>query len=655
MTDTVLPVSNDGDISFVPPSPRQVLRICLNLKYLIDKTIPIQFEESKVLSPDSTILNPKIIQLALEAAGGEDNGEPGTTSRNYRSCLIFALLKVSGWYFDLASFELHDSELYLLRSSTAAQLAKLIIEQEEDDNYLFIHMLCHRFVINENTVDSDPVSAVELAVDMHSTVVIGSCGYQRCMKWLWRGWIIQSANDPREYVLYKDVAKTSASVHFTPDRIKTPLYQNILEIASSFIYLILYTVIINQSEKGVVPLNFFEIVFYFFTFGYIYDELVKLYHVGWNYLSFWSVFNDVMYAIITASIVLRCLSLSEPKGSDIANYLDIASFRIFACVAPLMWCRLLLYLDSQRFVGAMIVVVKLMMKESFVFFFLLTIVIIGFLQGFLGLDNSDGKKDATSIIITNLARTIIGAGSFEAFERFAPPYADLLYYFYNFLVSVILLNILVALYASAYDKIYSNAIDEYMALVASKTLRYIRAPDSMVYVPPLNLIELIISPLSLITSKRAFNKISYWVMVVIYFPFLLYISLRESRDSRRISYNRLKGLSDDANEIDRQWDLTDGYQDSVDGIFSADGTEASLEHNNEDLQQQVVAERVDPTFNVSKKWYNKVDDVTSPTEKGQELGITMELYPLYKKIDDLTNLVETVIRENEELKKNVKK
>jgi hypothetical protein len=651
-TSSLLPLSSSS-VKFAAPTPRQVLRICLNLKHLIDKIIPVQFEESQVLSPDSRILNPNVIQLALEAAGGDGDGEPGTSSRNYRSCLIFALLKVSGWYSDLSDFELHDSELYLLRSAAAQQIAKLIIEGEMDDSYLFIQMLCHRYVINENTVDSDPTNAVELAVDSHSITVIGSSGYQRCMKWLWRGWIVQSARDPTEYVLYRDIAKPAAIVHFTPDRIKTPLYQNILEVGSSVIYLFLYTAIINQSEKGVAPLDIFEFFYYFFTIGYIYDEVVKLYHVGYNYLSFWNVFNDFMYAIIICSMSLRFLSLSKPPNSDIALSLDLASFRLFACAAPLMWCRLLLYLDSQRFVGAMIVVMKLMMKESIVFFVLLSIVIVGFLQGFLGLDNADGNADATQLIISNLVRTVLGDGSFQDFERFAPPYANILYYFYNFLVSVILLNILVALYASAYDKIVSNAIDEYMALVSAKTLRYIRAPDAMVYVPPLNLIELFLSPLSWFVSRKVHYRVNYWVMVVIYFPFLAYVSIRESKESRRVHYNRFKGFSDDANEVNREWDLTDGYEDSQFGLFAVDGMIDSTDQNNEDLREQFAAERADPKFNVKKEWFDKVGHASSTMEKGLKTGIGWELYPLYRKIDDLAKLVDTVVKENQSLRKEL--
>lgn len=64
----------------------------------------------------------------------------------------------------------------------------------------------------------------------------------------------------------------------------------------------------------------------------------------------------------------------------------------------MFWIRLLLYLDSLRFFGAMLVVLKVMMKESLIFFALLTVVIIGFLQAFIGMDNADSNADVSNLL-----------------------------------------------------------------------------------------------------------------------------------------------------------------------------------------------------------------------------------------------------------------
>ena len=48
---------------------------------------------------------------------------------------------------------------------------------------------------------------------------------------------------------------------------------------------------------------------------------------------------------------------------------------------------------------------------------------------------------------------------------------------------LVLLNILIALYNSAYEDITDNADDEFMALFSEKTMQFVRAPDENVFIP----------------------------------------------------------------------------------------------------------------------------------------------------------------------------
>lgn len=634
------------------PNGRQVLRVALNLKTLIDKVIPTVFKEIDVVESHSPILNENVVNLAYRAAGGKGDGREGTLARKYRACLVFALLKVTEWYWQQAELELYDNRLYSLRAVAAQTLAAVIIEDQQDDEYLFLGMLCHRYRINTNNKDSGPISAIELAVDMHSTIVIGSSGYQRCMKWLWRGWIVQSPVDPHSYVLYKGVSSGRIGVHFDPERIKTPAYQNKIEIFFSLVYLALFTVILNTHQLFTTGIDFFEFAFYIFTLGSVVDEITKVFHVGWNYLGFWNVLNDLMYAIVIVAVTFRFLSLSS-HGALRDRY-DEMSFRILSCASPLMWSRLLLYMDAQQFVGAMIVVVKTMMKESILFFVLLGVVILGFLQGFLGLDASDGKSEATKHILLSLVNAVIGASGFDDIENLVPPYASILYYIYSFVLLVILMNILIALYSTSYASIVENATDEYFALVAQKTLRYIRAPDTDLFVPPFNLIEIFVYPLCLVVSKNSIRKINYYLMLIIYSPLLTYITMDELANARRVQYNRFKGLPDDANEIDTEWDLTDGFDvDDASRDLDIHTREAEINRN---VSEQSTAEREDPEFPINLEVFGTdIDKVVQPVNEANRNGIKWELYGLYEKIDHLTALVEAVIKENDELRKQVKK
>ncbi|CCK71900.1 Yvc1p KNAG_0I01090 [Huiozyma naganishii CBS 8797] len=660
-------IERAGSIVFDPPTSRQNLCIAVNLKYIIDKTIPLAIDIHKVTCENSAVITDDIVQLAYEACGGNANDK--SSLLKYRSVIIFALLNVYKWYEALSIQELHSFDLYQVRAAAAQQLCKIVIDREEtrDLHFTFLQLLLRRYSINENDEDSEHLNSLELATDLHCTIVIGCSGFQRCLKWIWRGWIIQSRLDPKTFIKDETVSSLRFLDHFNPDRIKTPMYQNILQLVFCVIFLILYTLVVNgKHSKAVEPLDFTEVVFYLFTFGHISSEISKFYYIGYAYFSFWTCFNDIMYSIICISMYLRFVCFSPMKTTYPPEYWDRISYRILSCAAPFVWSRLLLYLESQRFVGIMLVVLKHMMTESLVFFVLLFLITVGFLQGFLGLDSSDGERNITVPILVNLIITVLGAGSFATFENFVPPYAGVLYYGYCFIVSVILLNILIALYSNAYQKVVDNADEEYMALMSQKALRYIRAPDEDVYVSPFNLIELLMVPVMKVLDKRSQRALSHFVMTFLYAPMLLFVSFKEIGEARRIKYNRMKRLPDDANESDTIWDLTDGYVDNHDNIFSTDnrsGIHATQKKNRESLSMQRQAERLDINFLVPEGWFKKVKTIieekdVDPLEKFTEnlqrsvderLDSTdQKIEQLIKTIDQLSNMLKELKGQKEE-------
>lgn len=645
--NAILPTDQTTE-QYPAPTPRQVLRVALNLKYLIDHVISIGVPAELITQQGLRILNDNVIQLTLEACGGQGDGKKGSLSRRYRLCIVFCLLKVCSWYWDLAVAELHDSELHFLRALAAQQLAKLVIEREEDERYCFVQMLCRRYLICLNDEDAQPANALELAVDMHLTIVIGLLGYQRCMKWLWRGWIVQLDNDPHAYTLYRNTADLRFLVHFDPDRIKTPLYQNFMEIFFCVVVLVLYTYVVNL-RYDVHGLDFGEGLLYAFFLSLIMDEVVKFYHVGWLYFGFWNAFNDTLYVIVAILVVFRVLSLAESGRPQAEAYGEIL-YRVLSCALPFVYGRLLLYLDAERFVGAMIVVVKRMLKELLIFFSLLIVVMIGFLQGFLGLDLSDGKRESTKTVLKVMVMTVVGGPDFDALSHLALPYATIIYYLYTFLVTTILLNVLVALFSLAYSIIYDNATDEYLALVAQKTLKYIRAPDENVFVPPFNLVELTIEVLcGWWTSRLVFQAINYYAMLVVYSPVLLFVSIQEVRALHRVQYNRMKRVPDDSNEVDTEWSLTDGYVELL--LSGEDGIAATQQTVREGIRAQRAAEREDPEFSVNLlEWHARIHAAAPAVEKAAKTNVGWELYPLYEKLESLEKLVGGLMEENRRLR-----
>jgi hypothetical protein len=112
---------------------------------------------------------------------------------------------------------------------------------------------------------------------------------------------------------------------------------------------------------------------------------------------------------------------------------------------------------------------------------------------------------------------------------------------------VILLNILIALYNSAYEDITENAIDEYMALFSQKTMQFVRAPDENVFIAPFNLIEMIflILPFEWWMDEKRYDHLNDIVMAVIYSPLLVVTALLEQQEAWVVKENRRRGEEDE--------------------------------------------------------------------------------------------------------------
>jgi hypothetical protein len=153
-----------------------------------------------------------------------------------------------------------------------------------------------------------------------------------------------------------------------------------------------------------------------------------------------------------------------------------------------------------------------------------------------------------------MANAVMQSPDFSGFDQFAPPFGIILYYVFTFVVMVILLNILIALYNSAYEDITDNAVDEYMALFAQKTMQFVRAPDENVFIAPLNLIELfgLIIPFEWWMTKSMYAKLNNYIMMIIYSPLLFVAAYFETRSARMVLSNRRRGEQDD--DTTEEWE-----------------------------------------------------------------------------------------------------
>ncbi|KXL49513.1 hypothetical protein M433DRAFT_454257 [Acidomyces richmondensis BFW] len=550
----LLPTSSGDNVTSAIPA-KQVTLIALRLKYQIEQVIPCELPVERITQPHSNVITAGVIATAKSA------GKIAGSSEDYNACVVYCLLIVKHWFKMQSLIELWDADLHIVRGTACEVIAKHIIENEEDIQYLMQSVLLKRYSIIVDDQDTKPANAIETAVDLHAVRVIASSGYQKCINYLWRGWLIQDEDDPSQFIDYKLKTDTRYLSHFDPDRMRVPQYQNAVQVLMSLIYLGLYTGAINTVNAS-GDLDIVEGLLYLFTFGFMCDEVSKFYKVGRYYLSFWNVFNSTLYVLLSVSFITRMIAFSQEPGSGSRRRFNVLSYDFLAFSAPMFWGRLLLYLDGVRFFGALLVVLKVMMKESIIFFALLFVVLIGFFQGFIGMDQADDNAvSATSFIVKRMMDAILTSPEFDGFDRFAPPFGLILYYIFNFVIIVILLNVLIALYNSAYEDITSNATDEYLALFSQKTMQFVRAPDENVFLPPFNLIEIfcLIIPFEWWMSKERYEQLNEIVMAIIYTPILLVTSLLETRAARMVKWNRSRHESDD--DTVEEWEQMAGELD----------------------------------------------------------------------------------------------
>lgn len=216
-----------------------------------------------------------------------------------------------------------------------------------------------------------------------------------------------------------------------------------------------------------------------------------------------------------------------------------------------------------------------------------------------------------------MANALMQSPDFEGFEKFGHPFGLILYYLFTFVVMVVLLNILIALYNSAYEDIYDNANDEYLALFSQKTMQFVRAPDENVFIAPFNLIEvfLLAIPFEWWMPKKQYERLNDIVMATIYSPLLLVAAVFEQQSAREIRANRARG--DDDDDTVEEWEQ---MADQVD--FEADGWQKTVDSAKTNLEVDQTILEVQQLRAEVEKLQSLVLDLTKAmgAGTGEKLG-----------------------------------
>lgn len=213
-----------------------------------------------------------------------------------------------------------------------------------------------------------------------------------------------------------------------------------------------------------------------------------------------------------------------------------------------------------------------------------------------------------------MANAVMQSPDFSGFEQFGHPFGLILYYLFTFIVMVVLLNILIALYNSAYEDIYENANDEYLALFAQKTMQFVRAPDENVFIAPFNLVEVFVLalPFEWWLSRPAYERLNDIVMAVLYSPLLLVAAIFEQQSAKEIRANRARG--DDDDDVVEEWEQ---MADQVD--FEADGWTKMVDSAKTNLELDPTVQEVARLRDEVQKLSGLVGELTKVLTQGGDV------------------------------------
>ena len=526
--------------------PRVVSAIIRRVRALVIRLIEHDMDRDSITSTEG-VITPQVVSAAHEVGGDFGDAVP------------FCLLEARKTFLRDASIHPLDYNLNQQRATATEVIAcRLVshIERVYADRFVSSGQGAHLCLTKKfSRVESDgdisiPTSALETAIDQHIVPFLASTEAQKAVKAIWEGKLVQRyGEDGYSYFEpYHAQEDGSFLAHFHPSRLAVPRYSYIINIVTWVFFLAIFTV----QTRTYKSFDVFEALLWVMAAGYFVEDATRWFKIGGiDSVNFWTILDIATNSLFLVSFTLRMASFIA-HGKD-ADLYQLRAFQFLACVAPLVWIQLLKLFDGFVYFGTLQVIIVRMMKESATFFTLLLLVMVGFFHAFYALDAADESRvdNAVTKIVDTLTQTLLGGADFDLTndQAFSYPYGHILYLAYCFVTAVILLNILIAFFGTAYSEVVESAHDVYCGFFSEKVISMVRAPDQYVYVPPFNLIEaFLIVPLEFVLPHDSYASLNYWIQSTLFSLPLFGIAFYESRLAHKTGAIALQGAPSDLDE-----------------------------------------------------------------------------------------------------------
>ena len=428
---------------------------------------------------------------------------------------------------------------------------------------------------------------------------------------------------------------------FKLSRLRVPRYRNLLSTCSFAVLLALFlAVLIRQS----LEITMLEVVFWFWTAGYMLDEIVGFNEQGFSlYIaSFWNTFDLGILLILIVHLCLRIYSVVMPD--DRRHHVANLAYDILAADAVLLFPRLFSVLDHYRYFSQLLIAFRMMASDLIAIFVLIIISCSGFFVA-LTLGFGNDRIDTPGSVAYALLQILMGFtpaawDRWSGYNALGKTILTLFLFICHFLVVTILITVL----TNSFMAIVQNANEEHQFVFAVNAISMVKSDALFSYVAPTNVISWILTPLRYIISFRQYVKVNRTVIKVTHFPILFLIFLYEktilgSSVVDSIDLIEPRGRSADSLKqkparMLREPSIATYRQDrALDEVFRNQPTQDTMRTTQKSQERR-------KTSNVVNNWMSSMDTgpISPPQEQDRTIVDRLERRRLHRRRSQLSRL-----------------
>ncbi|CAK4030375.1 Ca2+ Mg2+-permeable cation channel [Lecanosticta acicola] len=357
------------------------------------------------------------------------------------------------------------------------------------------------------------LNALEIAAVSNAKKFLGQKSIQQIIDGIWKGeivfWETLGTHSKKEAKVYR-------KSHADPFcRLRVPLYLKAFEVLFFAAFLALYYVVLVQKHANSVTVP--EIMLYVWLASFSYNELVEYWDAGSIFYAtdFWSLWDLGIIFVGIAFFTTRMLGLVDHDG--VAT--DVA-FDILSIEALFLVPRICSLLSLHPYFGMLLPVLKEMTKDFIKFLGLVAILYLGFSTSFSFLARGTFTFREMNWI---LIKVFFGSSylGFDIADQISPALGPPLMFIFVCMTNILLITSLISLLSNKLDSIMLHARDEYLFVYAVYVLEAATSNRLTFFLPPLNLLPLMLRPLRLIVSPQQLRNARIVLLKATHWPFVL--------------------------------------------------------------------------------------------------------------------------------------